>query len=75
MIKTSTLAETDPDLAQAAAALERAAARARELAELTHTPLYVFSDGKIINLREPGYVLRDGRIEWRQEPPAKDKSS
>jgi hypothetical protein len=46
------LKETDPDLAGAGAALKRAAANALKLAMQTNTPLYVFRDGKIINLRE-----------------------
>jgi hypothetical protein len=52
MIKTSILAETDPDLAQAGAALERAARAARRLADQTDTPFHVFIDGKIVDLRE-----------------------
>ena len=52
MNKTSTLAETDPDLAQAGAALERAARDARLLADQTNTPFLVFIDGKIVDLRK-----------------------
>ncbi|HZM87666.1 MAG TPA: hypothetical protein VFF31_14185 [Blastocatellia bacterium] len=52
MSKTSILAETDPDLAQAGAALERAARDARRLADQTDTPFLVFIDGKIVDLRE-----------------------
>lgn len=52
MMKTSILAETDPDLAQAGAALERAARDARRLADQTNTPFHVFIDGKIVELRE-----------------------
>ena len=52
MSKTSILAETDPDLAQAGAALERAARNARRLADQTDTPFLVFIDGKIVDLRE-----------------------
>ena len=52
MMKTSILAETDPDLAQAGAALERAARNARRLADQTDTPFLVFIDGKIVDLRE-----------------------
>lgn len=51
-MKTSILAETDPDLAQAGAALERAARDARRLADQTNTPFLVFIDGKIVDLRE-----------------------
>ena len=51
-MKTSILAETDPDLAQAGAALERAARNARRLADQTDTAFYVFIDGKIVDLRK-----------------------
>jgi hypothetical protein len=52
MMKSSILFETDPDLAQAGAALERAARNARRLADQTNTPFYVFIDGKIVDLRK-----------------------
>ena len=52
MMKTSILAETDPDLAQAGPALERAARDARRLADQTDTPFIVFIDGKIVDLRK-----------------------
>jgi hypothetical protein len=52
MSKTSILAETDPDLAQAGAALERAARDARRLADQTDTPFIVFIDGRIVDLRK-----------------------
>ena len=52
MMKASILAETDPDLAQAGAALERAARDARRLADQTNTAFYVFIDGKIVDLRK-----------------------
>jgi hypothetical protein len=52
MMKTSILTETDPDLAQAGAALERAARDARRLADRTDTPFIVFIDGKIVDLRK-----------------------
>ena len=52
MIKPRTLAETDPDLARAGAALERAARNARRLADQTNTPFYVFIDGKVVDLRK-----------------------
>ena len=54
----------DADISKAGQALERAAARARQLAEQTGTPLYVFKDGRVVDLnRQPGgsYVLREGR--------------
>ena len=52
MNKPSILAETDPDLAQAGAALERAALDARRLADETDTAFIVFIDGKIVDLRK-----------------------
>ena len=57
-------AVTDADMANAGRALERAAARARRLAEETGTPLYIFKDGHIVDLnRQSGgnYGLREGR--------------
>ena len=54
----------DADLSKAGQALERAAARARQLSEQTGTPLYVFKDGRVVDLnRQPdgSYVLREGR--------------
>ena len=52
MMKTSSLAAIAPDLAQAGAALERAARDARRLADQTDTPFIVFIDGKIVDLRK-----------------------
>jgi hypothetical protein len=40
----------DPDLANVGVALKRAAAKARKLGFETNTPVYVFRDGKIIDL-------------------------
>lgn len=37
----------DPDLAKVEAALQRAGARAREIARETSTPLIIYKDGKI----------------------------
>lgn len=51
-MKASILAKTDPDLAQAGAALERAARDARRLADQTDTAFIVFIDGKIVDLRK-----------------------
>ena len=51
-MKTSILSETDPDLAQAGAALERAASDARKLADQTNTAFWVYIDGKIVDLRK-----------------------
>ena len=71
-MKTSILAETDPDLAQAGAALERAARDARRLADQTNTPFYVFIDGKIVDLRR----LEQESVEQESVAQSKvDKSS
>jgi hypothetical protein len=43
----------DPDLIGAAQALKRSAANALKLARLTHTPCYVFKDGKIVDIAAP----------------------
>jgi capsule polysaccharide export protein KpsC/LpsZ len=40
----------DSDLANVDKALKRAAKKARELAVKTHTPFYVFEDGKVVDL-------------------------
>jgi hypothetical protein len=43
----------DPDLIKAGAALQRAARKARELAQQTATPCYVWQNGKIVNIGAP----------------------
>ncbi len=40
----------DPDLAKVGVALKRAAARARKLGFDTNTPVYVYRDGKIVDI-------------------------
>ena len=40
----------DPDLIKVGAALQRAARKARELAQQTGTPCYVWQAGKIVNI-------------------------
>ena len=40
----------DPDLAKVEVALKRAAVNARQLGIETNTPVYVFRDGKIIDI-------------------------
>ena len=40
----------DPDLAKVGVALERAAAKARKLGFDTNTPVYVYRDGKIVDI-------------------------
>ena len=49
---------------QADAALQRAAKRARELAEQTNTPLHVMRDGKIVKLMPATEALV-----LREDPP------
>ncbi len=44
-------------------ALERAAAWARQLAEQTGTPVYIFKDGQVVDLNRKasgGYLLHEG---------------
>ncbi|GDY18805.1 hypothetical protein LBMAG56_01500 [Verrucomicrobiota bacterium] len=50
---------------QADGALQRAARRAREVAERTNTPRHVMRDGKIVKIM-PGA----GDLVLREEPPA-----
>ena len=45
-----TLATSDPDIIGSFAALKRAARRARRIAVETNTPLYVWKDGRVVNL-------------------------
>ena len=58
-MKPSSFAEIAPHLAQAGAALERAARNARRLADQTNTPFYVFIDGEIVDLRKLEQESRD----------------
>ena len=56
----------DMDMMKAGRALERAAARARQLAEQTGTPLFIFRDGQILNLNPQSgasSMLREGHSE------------
>ena len=51
-------------MSMAGRALERAAARARQLSEQTGTPLYVLKDGRVVDLnRSSGgsHLLREER--------------
>ena len=53
----------DADMSKAGRALERAAARARQLAEQTGTPLYIFKNGHVVDVNRQSagnYVLREG---------------
>jgi hypothetical protein len=70
--KPSILAETDPDLAQAGAALERAARDARRLADQTNTPFLVFIDGKIVDLRK---LEQESHIESTVGEPSEPRLS
>jgi hypothetical protein len=53
-----TLATSDPDIVGSFAALKRAARSAKRLAIETNTPLYIWKDGRVVNLnpirRKPG---------------------
>jgi hypothetical protein len=62
-MKTKRSKVVDSDLSGAGKALERAAARARRLAEETTTPFYVLKSGRIVDLNAQAtsaYVLRKG---------------
>jgi hypothetical protein len=52
-MRSSRLAVTDPDLAQALPALKRAAAAAWRLSLETGTPFYVVQDGRVVDLNVP----------------------
>lgn len=55
--------KNDADLAGAGEALKRAARRAREIAERTHTPLVIYKDGQVqkrMIVREPD-ILYGGK--------------
>ena len=61
-MKTKRSKAVDADLVGAGRALERAAARARRLAEETTTPFYVLKGGRIVDLNAQAagaYVLRE----------------
>ena len=47
---TKRISIKDPDLAKVGVALERAAVKARQLGFATNTPVYVFREGKIIDI-------------------------
>ena len=51
MHENRSIAVVAPDLAQAGAALERAARNARRLSDQTNTPFYVFINEKVVDLR------------------------
>jgi len=72
MNETSILTQTDPDLALAGAALERAARNARRLADQTNTPFYVFIDGKVVDLRK---LEQESRTESTVSEPSEPRLS
>lgn len=49
-MRTKKTLPKDSDLAGVGKALRRAARKAKERAVMTHTPLYVFENGKVVNL-------------------------
>jgi len=57
---------TDPDLAKVGVALKRAAAKARQLGFDTNTPVYVFRDGKIVDI-----VAEHRRVRSRKKSTVK----
>jgi hypothetical protein len=69
-MKPNSLAKFSSDLAQAGAALERAARNARRLADQTNTPFYVFIDGKIVDLHKLEHVSHNKSTDSESsEPP------
>jgi hypothetical protein len=66
-MKTSRLAVTDPDLANALPALKRAAAAARRLSIETGTPFSVIQNDRVVDLNLPlsrgaKHARRNGRL-------------
>jgi hypothetical protein len=53
-------ANKDQDIEGSAAALRRAARKARELGQRTNTPVYVLRRGKIVDLMEEDGAKGDG---------------
>ena len=43
----------DPDLLKVGDALRRAALKAREIAQQTATPCYIWQDGRVVNIGAP----------------------
>lgn len=74
------VASKDPDLAKVGVALKRAAAKARQLGFDTNTPVYVFRDGKIVDIvaEEQGtHPLKKSRANGskRSKPPLGKKTT
>jgi hypothetical protein len=55
------MASKDPVIRGSMAAMRRAARAARELAIKTGTPLYVWRDGRVVNLNPKGRLKRSRR--------------
>jgi hypothetical protein len=64
-MRQSTEPSKDPDILASAAALTRAARRARELGRKANTPVYVLKHGRIVDLT----------AEWRQRQRAKKRAA
>lgn len=57
----------DPDLASVGIALKRAAAKARQLGFDTNTPVYVYREGKIVDI-----VAEERASRLRKKSPTKE---
>lgn len=58
---TRRMASKDPVIRGSLAAMRRAARAARALAIKTGTPLYVWSDGRVVNLNPKGRLKKSRR--------------
>ena len=58
---TRRMASKDPVIRGSLAAMRRAARAARALAIKTGTPLYVWRDGRVVNLNPRGRLKKTGR--------------
>jgi len=58
---TRKMASKDPVIRGSLPALRRAARAARALAIKTGTPLYVWQDGRVVNLNPRGRLKKTGR--------------
>ena len=58
---TPKMASKDPVIRGSMAAMRRAARAARDLAIRTGTPLYVWKDGRVVNLNPKGRLKKPGR--------------
>ncbi len=64
----------DPDLAKVGVALQRAAAKARQLGFDTNTPVYVFRDGKIVDVVAEQRTARSSKGTTAKISPKKTSS-